>query len=375
MKAISESAFIGLPIPLLYSFLSGASMVPSRSATRPTIADVALRAGVSIATVSRVINGTAEVVEETAQRVRSAVTELNYRPSAAARGLASKQTGMIGLLTGDLAVPFFNPILRGIDAVSTEVGFGLLINCTYGQPGAKKGFDRHLGPHNTDGLLVFAGTLDDEELFYLHQMDFPVVLLHQTAPHGLRFPSITFENKAGTRKLIDHLIENHAYRRIAFLRGPETHEDSYWREMGYRESLIAHGIPYDENLVATGEFSQPTAFRAVTDWLAKGTEIDAIFGGDDEGAIGAITALQQAGKRVPEDIAVVGFDDVHLANYPLPPITTVRAPVEQAGIAAANQLIKLIRKERADMLVLLPTELVLRRSCGCHSFSEGGVLT
>jgi LacI family transcriptional regulator len=347
-------------------------MSRTRLSARPTIADVAERAGVSIATVSRVVNGTAEVVEETAQRVRTAIAELNYRPSAAARGLASKQTGMIGLLTGDLAVPFFNPILRGIDAVSTEVGFGLLINCTYGEPGTKNGYNRHLGPHNTDGLLVFAGTLDDGELAYLHRMGFPVVLLHQAAPDSIQIPSITFENKAGTRKLIDHLIEVHGYQHIAFLRGPETHQDSYWREMGYRESLKSHGIPVDESLIALGGFSQDLACQAIQDWLQRDVPIDAIFGGDDEGAIGAITALQQAGKRVPEDIAVVGFDDVHLANYPLPPLTTVRAPVEQAGREAAKQLLKLIQKERTDMLVLLPTELVIRRSCGCSIFLEGG---
>jgi LacI family transcriptional regulator len=365
MKAISESAYIKLA-PIAHNFLSGAVMSSHRRATRATIADVAQRAGVSIATVSRVINGTAEVVEETALRVRNAISDLNYRPSAAARGLASKQTGMIGLLTNDLGVPFFNFILRGIDAVSNEEGAGLLINCTYGHPGVKSGYDRNLGPHNTDGLMVFAGTLDDKELVYLYQMGFPVVLLHQTAPQGVQFPSITFENKGGTRKLIDHLIEVHGYRKIAFLRGPETHEDSYWREMGYRESLKAHGIAVDETLIAVGGFSQTTATEAVAAWLRNNVQFDAVFGGDDEGAIGAITALQAAGKRVPEDIAVVGFDDVHLATYPLPPLTTVRAPVEQAGREAAHQLLALIRKEQTDMLVLLPTELVIRRSCGCQ---------
>jgi DNA-binding LacI/PurR family transcriptional regulator len=114
---------------------------------------------------------------------------------------------MIGLLTGDLAVPFFNPILRGIDAVSTEVGFGLLINCTYGQPGAKKGYDRHLGPHNTDGLLVFAGHWMMKNCLPASD-GLPGCAATPDCPAGLRFPSITFENKAGTRKLIDHLIEN-----------------------------------------------------------------------------------------------------------------------------------------------------------------------
>ena len=330
-----------------------------------TIADVARRAGVSTATVSRVINQTAPVAEETAARVRAAITELNYRPSAAARGLASRKTNMLGLLTTEISVPFFTPILRGIEAGARETGFGLLIYCTQGEPSPTGEFHRPLGPHNTDGLLVFTGSLEDAELTQLHEINFPLVLLHQSPPDSLNIPYITFENKSGTRKLIDHLIEEHGYRRIAFLRGPENQEDSYWREMGYREALDAHGVPFDPALVATGGFDKEEAQVPVEKWLTEGVYIEAIFAGDDEAAIGVITALQRAGKRVPEDIAVVGFDDVHLAHYLMPPLTTVRAPVEQAGREAVRQLVQLIRTGHADPLVLLPTELVIRRSCGC----------
>ena len=331
-----------------------------------TIADVAKRAGVSIATVSRVINQTAPVAAETAARVRTAIVELNYRPSAAAKGLASRKTNLVGLLTTEISAPFFTPILRGMEASAREAGFGLLIYCTQDEPSPAPGFHRPMGPHNTDGLVVFAGSLEETELTHLHEIDFPVVLLHQAPPNSLNIPYITFENKAGARKLIDHLIEEHGYQRIAFLRGPENHEDSYWREMGYREALQAHEIPFDPTLVATGGFNQEKAQIPVEKWLRRGVQFDAIFAGDDEAAIGAITALQRAGKRVPEDVAVVGFDDVHLAHYLMPPLTTVQAPVEQAGREAVRQLVRLIRTGRADELVLLPTELVIRRSCGCN---------
>jgi LacI family transcriptional regulator len=331
-----------------------------------TIADVAKRAGVSIATVSRVINQTAPVAAETAARVRTAIVELNYRPSAAAKGLASRKTNLVGLLTTEISAPFFTPILRGMEASAREAGFGLLIYCTQDEPSPAPGFHRPMGPHNTDGLVVFAGSLEEAELTHLYEIDFPVVLLHQAPPNSLNIPYITFENKAGARKLIDHLIEKHGYRRIAFLRGPENHEDSYWREMGYREALQAHEIPFDPTLVATGGFNQGKAQIPVEKWLRRGVQFDAIFAGDDEAAIGAITALQRAGKRVPEDVAVVGFDDVHLAHYLMPPLTTVHAPVEQAGREAVRQLVRLIRTGRADELVLLPTELVIRRSCGCN---------
>jgi DNA-binding LacI/PurR family transcriptional regulator len=189
----------------------------------------------------------------------------------------------------------------------------------------------------------------------------------------LNIPYVTIENKAGAWKLVNHLIEVHTYRRIAFLRGPENHEDSYWRELGYREALESHGIPFDPALVATGGFHKEIARFAMEQWLRQGIEIDAIFAGDDEAATGVIAALQKAGMRVPEDIAVVGFDDVHLANYLMPPLTTVRAPIEQTGREAVRQLVSLLRTGEADPLVLLSTELVIRRSCGCGGGVEGSV--
>jgi LacI family transcriptional regulator len=337
------------------------SVRPSHS----TIADVAERAGVSIATVSRVLNRTAPVAEETLARVRAAIAELNYRPSAAARGLASRRTRLVGFVASEISAPFFTPILRGIEAGAREAGLGLLIHCTQDEPSPAPGFHRPTGPHNTDGLLVFAGSLEDSELAYLYEIGFPVVLLHQTPPDSFNIPYITFENKSGARKLVDHLIQVHGYRRIAFLRGPENQEDSTWRELGYREALEAHDIPYDQALVDWGRFDWRYAQAPVERWLQQGLQIDAIFAGDDDAATGVIMALQRAGKRVPEDIAVVGFDDVHLAHYLMPPLTTVRAPVEQAGREAVRQLVRLVDTGQADELVLLPTELVVRRSCGC----------
>jgi DNA-binding LacI/PurR family transcriptional regulator len=223
-----------------------------------------------------------------------------------------------------------------------------------------------LGEHNTDGLLIFTDSLDEAGLTRLYQLGFPMVLLHRSPPASLNIPCVTFENKSGSRKLIDHLIEVHGRRHIAFLAGPEGNEDSHWREMGYREALEAHGLPFDPALVARGGFDQVQAQKSVESWLEQNMEIDAIFSGDDEAGIGTLTALQWAGKQVPEDIALVGFDDIDVSRYLVPPLTTVRAPIEQAGREAAGQLIQLIQTGRADPLVLFPTELVIRRSCGCN---------
>ena len=332
---------------------------------RATIADVAKHAGVSIATVSRVVNQTTAVSDEAAARVQASIAELKYKPHTAARSLASRKTHTLGLVLPEISGEFFSPLLRGIEAVVREAGYDLLIS-TQGQSNGRREARRPLGEHNTDGLLVFTNYLDETELTHLGRMGFPVVLLYRSAPAALAIPCVTFENKDGSRRLVDHLIEAHGFRRIAFLAGPEDNEDSYWRETGYRESLAAHGLPFDPTLVAVGGFDYQEAQAPVEHWLSEGIEMDAIFAGDDESATGVIEVIRRAGKRVPEDVAVVGFDDVPLSRHLNPPLTTVRAPIEMTGREAARQLVNLIRTGRADPLVLLPTELIVRNSCGCH---------
>lgn len=337
------------------------------SPQRVTIADVARQAGVSIATVSRVLNGTASVAETTAGRVRAAIAELHYVPRAAARGLASRRTHTIGLLLPEISGHFFPPLLRGIEAGARENGYSLLIYSTQGRAGPFDPPHHPLGEHNTDGLLVFTDSLGDAELARLHKAGFPVVLLYRSPPDSLSIPCVTFENRAGARALVDHLIEVHGHRRIAFLRGPAGNEDSSWRELGYRDSLEAHGLPYDPTLIAAGGYDDEEAAAAVAGWLAEGLTMDAIFAGDDEAASGVIAALQRAGLRVPEGVAVVGFDDLAISRHLNPPLTTVRAPIEQTGRVAVEQLLRLIHAGAAAPLSLLPTELVIRRSCGCDA--------
>jgi LacI family transcriptional regulator len=341
------------------------SQFASKTRSRPTIADVARQAGVSTATVSRVINQTASVAPETAAQVEAAIASLNYRPQAAARGLASQKTNTIGLLLTEISGDFFSPMLRGIEAETRENGFSLLIYTTGGGNTTSTNRLHPVGEHNTDGVLVFVDGVPSAELVRLNQIGFPAVLIQRSCPKGLIIPCVTIENKRGARMLVDHLIETHGYRRIAFLTGQEGHEDSHWREMGYRESLAAHGIPFEPGLVSVGGFDRAKAQATIESWLRQDLEFDAVFSGDDESAIGVLAALGQAGKRVPEDVAVVGFDDIYLSRYLTPPLTTIRAPIEQVGREAARQLVRLIRGDRADPLVLLPTELVVRRSCGC----------
>jgi LacI family transcriptional regulator len=340
-------------------------MPVTKTPLRATMADVAERAGVSTATVSRVINQTCSVAPETELHVRTAIAELNYRPHTAAQVLAGRKTNILGLFLPGISGHFFPPLLHGIEAGALESGYDLLVYSTQEVVSSDVIMSYPLGEHNTDGLLVFTDHVPDAELKRLYQLRFPVVLLHCSPPKGLEIPCVTVENKSGARKLIDHLIEVHACRRVAYLTGPEGNEDSYWRELGYREALAAHDVPFDPTLIARGGFDEQEAEDAVNQWLKAGLGFDALFAGDDAAAIGALTALSRAGVRVPQDVALVGFDDTFLSRYLNPPLTTVRAPVEQVGQEAVRQLVNMIRTGWADPMVLLPTKLVVRRSCGC----------
>jgi len=328
----------------------------------PTIADVARRAEVSIATVSRVLNGTAPVAGETADRVRSAIAELHYVPRAAARVLASRRTNTIGLVFSEIRGAFFPQLLKGIESQLHEAGYELLVYSTHNDRPIKR---KPIGEHNTDGLLVFTTSLEQEEIARLHKMNFPLVLLHETPPDGMDIPVITVENKDGAEMLVSHLIEKHGRRRIVFLRGPEGHEDSVWRERGYREALAAHNIQLDETLISSGDFDQETAYHATQKLIQDGIAFDAVFSGDDDASMGVFRALKEANRLIPDDVAVVGFDDVEFARYISPPLTTVRAPIEEVGREAVRQLKRLMDGETAQPLVLMPTKLVIRQSCGC----------
>jgi LacI family transcriptional regulator len=340
------------------------AMSSKQSYRRVTIADVANHAGVSTATVSRVLNSSDNVSSKNRTLVQAAIDELGYVPSAAARVLASQKTNTIGLIVDEIIGEYFPPMLRGIEIATSQAGYDMLINCTR-LTGKAKHYP--VGEHNTDGVIVFPGSLPDAELKRLNRANFPIVLLHRSPPEGLKMPCVTIENKFGARQMVDYLIEQRGYRRIAFLTGPGGHEDSFWRMRGYEESLEAHGIDFDSTLIGHGGFDEEQARETVTQWIRRGMQIDAIFAGDDDSAIGSMVAIRDAGLSVPDDIAVVGFDDIRLARYLDPPLTTVRAPIEEAARTAVEQLISLINTGDAEELILLKTELIIRNSCGFDS--------
>ncbi len=200
----------------------------------------------------------------------------------------------------------------------------------------------------------------------MNQAGLPVVLMHQSPPRHVDIPIVTIENRIGAQKIVEHLIDVHGCRRIAFLRGPADNEDSREREKGYRQALKSRSIPVDGGLIRTGGYEPSTARAAVEKLIADGLQFDAIFTGDDDNAAGVIEALRNAGRKIPQDVAIAGFDDSLFARILTPPLTTVRAPIELVGQESATQLIRLIQGEPVEKRTVLPVELVIRQSCGCN---------
>lgn len=329
----------------------------------PTIDDVARLAGVSSATVSRVINKSAPVTPEVLGKVEQAILTLNYTPSAAARGLANRKKETLGLLVPEISGPFFVPLLHGIESAASQAGYNLLVYTTHTKP-KTEGF-RMLGDHNTDGLLIFSNSLPDSDLVQMGKSGFPMVLIYQDAPPGSQISAIKLDNQGGAQRIVEHLIQVHGRKRIVCLRGPEGVNDAHWREEGYRRALLHHGIELDPHLIVPGDFDSERAEETVRGLIQRGVQFDAIFSGDDGSALGALVALREEGISVPEEVSLVGFDDVDFASHLIPALTSVHAPTEQVGKEAVRQLVALIHNEPVESPVLLPTELVIRRSCGC----------
>jgi len=335
--------------------------------SQPTIFDVAVRAGVSISTVSRVLNRSSYVDPEKSGRVLAAVEALGFSPRAAARALAGKGTKARGLLVPEISGDFFVPMLRGIAAAARESDYELIIQTTRYRP--LRSWSQRLGEHNPAGLLLFTDSASRAVLARLAESGFPVVLLYTEAP-DLGLPSVTVENEKGAAEAVGHLIGTHGRRRIVCLVGPEGNHDAEARFRGYKKALAEAAIPFDPQLVAPGDFQADTAAAAIRDLLARGVAFDAVFAGDDGAASGVLSALTEAGIRAGTEVSVIGFDDLPFVAHSIPPLATVRAPTEEVGATAVRMLVDDIRNRRGGgghrpASVVLPTVFVPRASCGC----------
>lgn len=330
-----------------------------------TIKDVAREAGVSVATISRVVNGSAAVKEETRRHVLDVAARLGYSPHGAARSLITSRTNTIGALLPDLHGEFFSEVIRSIDHAAHHGGFHLLLSSSHdGEREIMTSFRAMRG--RVDGLIVMSPDLDARTAVHSFPDGFPVVLLNCPADRE-GYDSIVIANYGGARAAVSHLLEL-GHRRIAMITGRERNHDASERLRGFRDAMREAGITGDDAMESSGDFTEESGFRAARALLGVEHRPTAIFAANDSMAIGAISALREEGVRVPEDVAVVGFDDIPMARYMNPPLTTVHVDISALGTRATDCLLEQIHEEirgaHEHRQEVVPATLIVRGSSG-----------
>jgi LacI family transcriptional regulator len=327
-----------------------------------TIQDVADAVQVSIATVSRALNGIGNVTEETRRKVLEAAARLGYIPHSGARSLSTRQTNCIGAVLPDLHGEFFSELIRGIDRVARSHGLHLLLSCSHSDVDELAAALRAMRGR-VDGLLVMSPHVDAEVLSGNIPSSTPAVLMN--TPHdGERYASLTVDNYGGARAMIQHLV-GRGHRRIALITGPEGNFDSRERLRGSLDALVEL-VPEASPQILRGDFSEQSGYRAGRLLLSMAERPDAIFAANDMMALGCVFALNEGGVAVPGDIAIAGFDDIPIARCVSPPLTTVRVRIAELGELALERLLLGIAEEGRDKVSTqtLGTEVIVRSSCG-----------
>jgi DNA-binding LacI/PurR family transcriptional regulator len=335
---------------------------------RPTIEDVAALAGFSRQTVSRVLNNRDKVADETRARVLAAIEELDYRPDAAARGLVSRRTYVLGILAADFSDYTHACIIEGAEAEAREHGYSIFISGAEHGPDGEPLHSPLLSQHQAEGLfIVYHGSSrDNYTIFEDIPADLPVVTIGY-APNRENVFTVGIENRQSARRAMEHLLSL-GHRRIAHITGPPAMYESQERRLGYTEALQEAGITPESSWVAAGDWSSASGYRGTTRLLGRMPGFTALFVQNDRMAMGALQALRERGLRVPDDVALVGFDDIPSARYFAPPLTTIHHPLYEMGREGTRLLVDLINNRHTlTGPVCLKTELVVRQSCGAQS--------
>lgn len=338
----------------------------ARINTRARLKDVAELAGVHPGTASRALNAETRPLlnDDTARRVLAAAEELGYRPNPIARGLKTSRSYTVGVLIPDLQNPLFPPIVRGIQDRLDEAGYTPLIANTDNDPDRELVAFETLRARQVDGFITATAHRDQGMPGEVGQLERPVVLVNRRLEGG-ELPAVVGDDRAGTRLAVEHLVEL-GHRQIAHLAGPQDLSTGHLRHEGYLEAIANAGLEVDEKLILVGDaFLESEGERLCRDLLASGREFTAIVAGNDLMALGCYDAFVDRGLRCPDDVSVVGFNDMPFADWFSPPLTTVRIPHYEIGTQAAALLLELLGDgddKTAHKQVLLQPTLVVRKS-------------
>ena len=313
------------------------------------------------------LNASGPVSDATRRRIERVAARLRYAPNSAARSLITRRTHTLGVLLPDLYGEFFSEVMRGIDVVARQHGYHMLVSSSHSDNAT---FEAALGAMRgrVDGLIVMSPDLDQRTVRRTLASGPEVVLLNCPA-QAQGFDGFSIDNLAGAAAMTRHLIQL-GHRRIAFIKGAERNVDAEERLRGYRTALTESGVGLRAELELAGDFTESGGHRAATTLLGLPKRPTAIFAANDSMAIGALCALRDAGVQVPGDIAVAGFDDIPIARYTTPALTSVHVPIAELGERAAERLVEsMVKGSRRRRREMLATTLVVRQSCGAPARS------
>ncbi|RAK21214.1 LacI family transcriptional regulator [Anoxybacillus vitaminiphilus] len=326
-----------------------------------TIYDVAREANVSMATVSRVVNGNPNVKPSTRKKVLEAIERLGYRPNAVARGLASKKTTTVGVIIPDISNIFFAELARGIEDIATMYKYNIILS------NSDQNKDKELHLLNTmlgkqvDGILFMGGYISEEHVTEFKKSPVPIVLAATIEENNI-IPSVNIDYEQAAYDAVAFLIEK-GHKRIAYVTGPADDPINNKKLAGYRRALEQHGLTYDEHLIIEGDYSYDSGIEAYEKIAELDEQPTAVFVGTDEMALGVIHSAQDHGVNIPEQFEVVGFDNTRLATMVRPRLTTVVQPMYDIGAVAMRLLTKYMNKEHVENhIVVLPHRIEYRES-------------
>lgn len=339
------------------------------------IIEIARRAGVSTATVSRALNNNGPVREETRQKILQIARELNYKPNPIARSLSRKQTDTIGVILPELVDEFFMEIIRGIDETAYRANRYVMLSSFHSQRNIVETLLEFMSSGRVDGVILMAPQMQTDLVSLLAKSKKPVVLLNvnNTVPDAVCF---NIDNYHGAFSITKHLID-HGYQRIGMILGPEGNCDAEERFRGFSDALSKHNLPLENSLIVQGDFAAKSGYYGFGRLLNQEQKPDAIFAANDMMAVGCFEAAKNSNTKIPNDVAVVGFDDIYLGRLLSPQLTTVHVPISELGSKAIRYLLRMINGEvDSDQPYReeLSTGLVIGGSCGCGNYSVNSII-
>lgn len=332
------------------------------------IKEVAKRSGYSIATVSRVFSKGEMVKNSTKQKILKLADELNYIPNPIARSLSKQSTDTIGVILPDLFGEFFMDIIHGIDEEAYKQNRFVIVSSSHSKRNFLETLVEFMGSGRVDGVILMTSQIDDIVGKIIKKSKRPIVFIN--AGDDLKnIVNFKINNYEGAFSIVEHLILAHKYKRIGFIKGPEDNYDAFERAKGYYKALTQYKQFINENMILSGNFLVEGGYESFKKLFKHKQKPDAIFAANDMMAIGAYQAAKEMNINIPDDVAIVGFDDINLSQFLIPRLTTVHVPIFDLGSRAVNHLLNIIKNKNSKPFVeILPTKLMIGESCGCKKF-------